>query len=196
MTDAYIDFLEELFPAISPYTAQRAKDAVREFSRYGSKAPFFAEPLDEEFQQGDIFSKVPFVYVDKKGQGQLAVLGGMLLTNSCDIVRNDNLQFAAMIPIDEYSRDDAKQEAVRSNENYEYLYFPDTRIDNQFVNFGLITSTSRAAFEKFVEDGHSERIASLSSIGYFLFITKLTVFFMRPEDSDVYASRKKAISAS
>ncbi len=121
MTDAYIDFLEELFPAISPYTAQRAKDAVREFSRYGSKAPFFAEPLDEEFQQGDIFSKVPFVYVDKEGQGQLAVLGGMLLTNSCDIVRNDNLQFAAMTPIDEYSRDGAKQEAVRSNENYEYL---------------------------------------------------------------------------
>jgi hypothetical protein len=172
MTDAYIDFLEELFPAISPYTAQRAKDAVREFSRYGSKAPFFAEPLDEEFQQGDIFSKVPFVYVDKEGQGQLAVLGGMLLTNSCDIVRNDNLQFAAMTPIDEYSRDAAKQEAVRSNENYEYLYFPDTRIDNQFVNFGLITSISRTAFEKFVEDGHSERIASLSSIGYFLFMAQ------------------------
>lgn len=42
------------------------------------------------------------------------MLGGMLLTNSCDIVRNDNLQLAAMTPIDEYSKDAAKQEAIRA----------------------------------------------------------------------------------
>ena len=71
----------------------------------------------------------------------------------------------------------------------EYLYFPDTDIGHSFVNFGLITSISREAFERFVSEGKSERIASLNETGYFLFITKLTVFLMRPEDGDVYASR-------
>lgn len=189
MIDGYIDFLEELFPAIAPYTAEKAKSAVREFSRNGTKAPYFIEPYDEDFQQGDIFSKVPFVYIDKEGHGQLAVTGGMLLTNSCDAMRNRNLQFAAMMPLDKYSNDPDILRSVKNNKNYDYLYYPDIKVSEMFVNFGLITSVSREAFGKFVSSGNSERMASLNMVGYFLFITKLTVFFMRPEDSDVMASR-------
>ena len=111
MMNGYIDFLERLFPAIEPYTAERAKEAVKEFSRYGTKTPFFSRPLDEDFQQGDIFTKVPFVYIDKNGKGQLAVTGGMLLTNSCDTTRNERLQFAAMAPLANYSTDPAQQDA-------------------------------------------------------------------------------------
>lgn len=194
MMDGYIDFLERLFPAIDPYTAARAKQAVKEFSRYGVKTPFFSKPLDSDFQQGDIFTKVPFVYVDRDGKGRLAVMGGMLLTNSCDTTRNERLQFAAMSSLDDYSCDPAHQEAVKSNINYEYLYFPDTDVSHSFVNFGLIASISREAFERFVLEGKSERIASLNETGYFLFITKLTVFLMRPEDRDVYASRGTSAS--
>jgi hypothetical protein len=189
MMDGYVDFLAKLFPVIDPYTARGAKDAMREFKRYGSKARFFSDPLDEDFQQGDIFSRVPFVYLDGKGQGQLAVLSGMLLNNSCDTTRNDWLQFAAMTPLDDYSTDAGKQEAVKSNKNFEYLYFPDTEVGDSFVNLGMISTISREAFDRFVASGKSERVHSLSAIGYFLFVTKLTVFFMRPEDSEVYASR-------
>lgn len=60
MMDGYIDFLENLFPSIEPYAAARAKEAVKEFSRYERKTPFFARPMDDDFQQGDIFTKVPF----------------------------------------------------------------------------------------------------------------------------------------
>lgn len=94
-----------------------------------------------------------------------------------------------MTPLTEYSTNQANVDAVKSNINFEYLYFPDTDISDSFVNFGLITSVSREAFQRFVDAGKSERIASLNPTGYFLFITKLTVFLMRPEDSDVYASR-------
>ena len=55
MMNEYISFLQKLFPAIDPYTAQQAKNAVKEFARYGEKTPFFTEPLDKDFQQGDIF---------------------------------------------------------------------------------------------------------------------------------------------
>ena len=41
MMNGYIDFLESLFPAIDPYTAERAKEAIGEFSRYNTKTPFF-----------------------------------------------------------------------------------------------------------------------------------------------------------
>lgn len=190
MMNGYIDFLKQLFPSIDPYTAQRAKEAVEEFSRYGIKTPFFSEPLDRDFQQGDIFTKVPFVYIDKSGKGQFAEIGGMLLTNSCDATRNERLQFAAMTPIAEYSTEPERQRSIKSNINYEYLYFPDSKVSDFFINFGLVTSVSREAFQKYVEMGKSERIASLNETGYYLFITKLTVFFMRPEDSDVYDSRR------
>lgn len=189
MIDGYIDFLEKLFPVIDPYTADGAKKAVREFQRYGVKTPFFTSPLDEDYQQGDIFSRVPFAYIDREGKGQVAVTGGMLLSNSCDVTRNDTLQFAAVAPLSNYSVDDFDVSAVTSNMNYEYLYFPDTNLGDSFVNFGLISTISRTVFEEYVQAGKSERIASLNSLGYFLFITKLTVFFMRPEDPEVYASR-------
>lgn len=191
MIDGYIDFLEKLFPAIDPYTAEGAKAAVREFNRYGVKTPFFTKPLDEDFQQGDIFTRVPFASIDGQGKGRLTVTGGMLLTNSCDVTRNANLQFAALTPIANYSTEPRFVDAVKSNVNYEYLYFPDTKFDDSFVNFGYISSVSRTAFERFVQMGKSERVASLNATGYFLFITKLTVFFMRPEDSQVYASRSE-----
>ena len=193
MMDDYINFLEILFPAIDPYTADRAKEAVREFSRYGTATPFFSRPLDEDFQQGDIFTRVPFVYIDNEGKGRLAMIGGMLLTNSCDATRNERLLFAAMTPLADYSTDQAQQAAVKSNINYEYLYFPDTEIGDSFINFGLIASISREAFQRFVEAGKSRRIASLNATGYFLFITKLTVFLMRPEDSEIFASRGLAM---
>jgi hypothetical protein len=190
MMDGYIAFLEKLFPAIDPYTANRAKDAVRNFAdHYDVKTRFFTSPLDQDFQQGDIFSRVPFVYIDRQGQAKVAMMGGMLITNSCDCTRNDQLQFAAVSSLTEYSNSAEYIDAVKSNINYQYIYFPDKETEDSFVNLGLITSISRKAFEAFVAAGKSERIASLNSTGYFLFITKLTVFFMRPEDSEVYASR-------
>lgn len=189
MMNEYISFLQKLFPAIDPYTAQQAKNAVKEFARYGEKTPFFTEPLDKDFQQGDIFSKVPFVYVDRNGQVQLAEVGGMLLTNPCDATRNELLQFAAVTPLESYSANPRNIVVVTSNINYQYLYFPDTKLHDSFVNLGLITSISRESFEGYVAAGKSERKVSLNLTGYFLFITKLTVFFMRPEDREVLISR-------
>ena len=167
MMNEYISFLQKLFPAIDPYTAQQAKNAVKEFARYGEKTPFFTEPLDKDFQQGDIFSKVPFVYVDRNGQVQLA----------------------EVTPLESYSANPRNIVAVTSNINYQYLYFPDTKLHDSFVNLGLITSISRESFEGYVAAGKSERKVSLNLTGYFLFITKLTVFFMRPEDREVLISR-------
>jgi hypothetical protein len=139
MMDGYIDFLEKLFPAIDPYTAVRAKEAVREFgSHYDVKTPYFTKPLNEDFQQGDIFSKVPFAYISSKGIGKVILTGGMLLTNSCDAIRSKRLQFAAMFPLSEYSADPERQKAIKSNTNYDYLYFPDTVVSDYFINFVMI----------------------------------------------------------
>lgn len=190
MMDAYIDFLETLFPAIDPYTAARAKDAVKEFSRYGRKGCFLTFPSDDEFQQGDIFSGVPFCFVDDGGQVRIMVSHGILLNNTCDAVRSDCLQFAAMSSFKDYSQDSAILDAVRSNINYDYLYFPDQKVDDKFVNFNLIGSVSRDAFRKAIKVGKIEKVASLNRTGYFLFLTKLTVYLMRPEDAEVYASRE------
>lgn len=190
MMDAYIDFLEKLFPAIDPYTASRAKDAVKEFSRYGRKGCFLTFPAGDDFQQGDIFSGVLFCFVADDGQVRIMVSYGILLNNTCDAVRSDRLQFAAMSSFKDYSQDSAILDAVKSNINYDYLYFPDQKVDDKFVNFNLIGSVSRDAFQKSIKVGKTERVASLNLAGYFLFLTKLTVYLMRPEDTEVYASRK------
>lgn len=189
MIPELVRFCERLFPSIDPYTAEGAKNALSQYKEAGHLRPFLTQPLDEGFQQGDIFSWVPFVEISDEGKPVVFMLKGLLLTNTCDCQRNDNLQFAAIWPVDEFSADLSKSDALRKNTLYQYLYYPDEALENDFIDFGLITSISRTAFEELVDLGKSARIATLSQIGYFMLLAKLTVFFMRPEDPEVNNSR-------
>jgi len=189
MLSELVAFLGELFPSISPYTKQGAMDAMKQFENYNIKSRFLTTSLDDDLQQGDIFTLVPFVFIDENGDVNTLITKGMLLTNSCDATRNDELQFAAMYRLEDYQRSGGDTRSIVNNKNYQFLYYPDNEIDGWYVDFGTITSISRVVFLRLMEEHKSERLASLNDIGWFVLITKLTVFFMRPDDPEVLESR-------
>ena len=71
-----------------------------------------------------------------------------------------------------------------------FNFIPGDLTEEYVIDFGLLTIVSRIKFEEAVSADKIRREVSLTTIGYFLFITKLTIFFMRPEDSEAYRSRE------
>ncbi len=186
-----IDFCEELFPGISPYTAERAKKALEQFESDGKKINLTTLDTFDYLAQGDIFTEIPITYISGEGTAETVLCKGMLLTNTCDNSRNDRLQFAAIHSIEELEENVGLQESVKHNKAYQFLYLPDSKLEDYFIDFGLITSLSRKVIEELLHKGKVQKIASLSQIGYYMFLAKLTVYFMRPEDVEANALRSE-----
>lgn len=112
-----------------------------------------------------------------------------LLTNTCDAVRDDNLIFAAIHPCEEFSKTAKDLVSIKGNHTFRLFYIPDPETQDLLIDFSLLTTLSRNTFLSLLQKGIVHRIAALSQIGYYMFICKLTVFFMRPEDVQVNKDR-------
>ena len=192
MITEFIDFCKEVFPSIDPYTAERAKTALLQFEKDGRIINYITNNLNKnEIYQGDIFTDMPFYYMQPDGTYGMAKYKAQLLTNTCDSVRNENLNFAAILPLNKFS--DKFQANIIKNKTYQFLYLPDNKTKDFVIDFGLINTISREAFIKAINYKKIKKIVSLSDIGYYMFICKLTVYFMRPEDIKVNNHRGENI---
>ncbi len=185
----FVDFCVDLFPNISPYHAENVKEVIgktlEEYNSISEKYPFLTTYNNQEITQGDIFSKIPFVYVTEDGQPQTACFRAQLLSNSCDIVRDDRLVFAAILPDEFEFKSKNFLDDVRKNIKYGYYCVPASNHKEYIIDFSLVASYPRRLFERFVSENKVHKIASLTNFGYYFFLTKLTIFYMRPESKEV-----------
>lgn len=188
MLPEFIEFCQKLFPCIDPYTAEQAKVAMRQFD--GDKGPSLVIPAPSlDYCQGDIYTEIPFYYTSKTGELRVIKRKAQLLSNTCDASRDDRLLFAAVHPLNDLADNASLVDAIRRNLRFSAFYLPDNIMEDEYVDFELINAMSREMFDKLCKTGKVRRIASLTQVGYFMLICKLTVFFMRPEDAQVNSER-------
>lgn len=188
MIPEFIDFVQKLFPNIDPYTKEQAKRAMQQFE--GISWPVLSQERDSfDLWQGDIFSEIPFFFSDETGQMKIIKRKALLLSNTCDAVRDKFLLFAAIHPLEEFKENPSMVDNIVRNKKYSAFYLPDRLLKDDFVDFELISTISREAFLSLCKADKVKRIASLTLVGYYMFICKMTVFFLRPEDVDVKDSR-------
>lgn len=188
MIPEFIDFVQKLFPNIDPYTKEQAKRAMQQFE--GISQPVLSQERDSfDLWQGDIFSEIPFFFSDETGQLKIIKRKALLLSNTCDASRDKFLLFAAIHPLAEFRENPSMVDNIVRNQKYSAFYLPDRLLKDDFVDFELISTISREVFLSLCQTGKVNRIASLTLVGYYMFICKMTVFFLRPEDVDVNDSR-------
>jgi hypothetical protein len=188
MIPEFIDFCTQLFPSIDPYTKEQAKKAMEQFENV--RGPVLTKVFDSfDLYQGDIFSEIPFFYTDEAGEVKLIIRKAQLLSNTCDASRDTNLLFAALHPLDEFKSNPSLIDSITKNKRYSTFYIPGEAVKNEYVDFELITTMSRENFLSLCQKGKVRRITSLSLVGYYMFLCKMTVFLMRPEDVEVNESR-------
>lgn len=185
MIKDFIQFTKELFPSINPYTKDKVDEAIRQFN-YDSLEWFTTKRLDQ-VSQGDIIEKLPFIFINDNGEKEIILAKGIILSNTCDISRDDYIIIAPLIDYSSFLEED-KKNIVRSNKYYDKLCFTNSQLDNYFVDFTRMTSFNRKVLFQLLET-KTKIDFSLNQYGYYFLLTKMTIYFMRPEDVDVNDSR-------
>ncbi len=194
MMQEFITFVQKLFPSIDPYIASQVSVAIKQFERKRCQDDDVKRPLYDFFTtgslgdylaQGDIIDNLPFVLLDPEtGEESFRELPGILLSNTCDAEREDYIIFAPLLP--KYEMYKQLQDNFSTNLTYNLMYFPDTHFSEYVIDLSLMRSFPR---EPIVSSDAYRKIASLNDFGYYLLLCKLTVYFLRPEDTDVQIAR-------
>jgi hypothetical protein len=198
------ELARKAFPIITMDDTEKLKEAIRlsypatdDNKKYITDRPITDYPMSNgdtasiSLVQGDIISGIPFLYTSTDGEIYSYKSCGILLSNTCDSVREDNLLIAPFRSLDEIIKPDHKS-AILSNQNYSYMYIPNNKVEivNSFIDFGRSNSINRELLTAFIEKGKSHRICSLTALGYYSLIVKLSIFIARAEDYDVLSYRK------
>lgn len=182
MLQAFARLIADLFPGVDPAN-------VREFLRkHWGKFPvpsdLFATQLPPKTCQGDILIPITFVVQDENGDFGQIEAPGMLLSHSCDLDTDDYVVFAACRPASRYAASNALS-SIRSNTVFNLFYLAGTpELGDVVVDFETVQSVRRTVLERSITNGSIRRLASLTTLGYYFLIAKLTVRFLRPQSSE------------
>lgn len=190
MTEALLQLLQDLFPSISPYTAERIKASLGQFSNDGGDSRQYVRSAPFSYiSQGDIISDLPFYYLDPEGSVRYFKETGMVLSNTCDSEHDDHVLVAPCFRLEDLTNID--RDKLRKNLIYSYFYLPISanQDDNLVVDFSLVNNISRRLLEQKLSERTFEKLYTLNLIGYYLFLIKLTVHLFRPEDTTVSSLR-------
>lgn len=109
MIQELIEFTTELFPSITPYTKDEIYTSIEKFQTEGRT---FTTTLENQFEylaQGDILYNIPFVRIDDDGNVKTFKANGMIMANTCDCDRRENILIAPFISIEKINRADKSQ---------------------------------------------------------------------------------------
>jgi hypothetical protein len=182
MLHAFARFVAHLFPSLE---GANAKAYLDRFWRYGPVwSDLYATVLSPKICQGDVVGPITFIAHTDSGDFAELVRPGMVLSHSCDIDQDEEILFAACFPAYMFRKHPSIGD-IRRNTVFGLIYLPGLPgIGDTIVDLGRVQSIRRSVFEEDLRAGKTKRHASLTTLGYYFLIAKLTVRFLRPQPSD------------
>ena len=189
MSEEFINLFKELFPSISTGT----KEQLQVFIKQHQENPklYYSLKSKNEIYQGDIISKIPFLYIKENGEIKQGILDGMIISHSCDIERKETILIAPVynmeLFIQEYKNNLHNINALKKNMIYDKFYLPQysSGYGDFITDLSCITTFEREYIYKGIKNDKIEILASLSQTGYYYFICKLTVHLLRMEAQEI-----------
>lgn len=189
MLSSFIDFVESVLPSIDPSAKNQAKKAIDQFNKDGHEVKYLmSSPLDK-ISQGDIISELQFNYYSEDGSLIVYKAPGMIMSTSCDIDQKDTLNIVPLLPIESISQNATFMSEVKKNHIYHLFYLPNYSLKDYIIDFSKTNSYNKDLIFAGIEKDRIHRLYSLSQVGLYFFIIKLTVFYMRKEDSTTLNNR-------
>lgn len=185
------DYCNQLFPSIDTEIKNAVRTAIEQIDM--SQKTWFMPKVLEDISQGDIISDLPFTIQKEDGNSITYKTKGMILSNTCDLVRDE---YVIIAPLYDISKGNFKKEQIRDLKDNVFsgkMCFKDSFLDNYFVDFSQSTSFNRRLIKTAIDRNIIQREASLTQFAWYLMIIKLTVYYMRVENHDWFESRNKGI---
>ena len=189
--NSFIDFVTSLFPSISPYTQLQTKNSLEQFYENGKTFECYNSKSLDGLCQGDIISNTPVIKVGTDGTLLKSIRTVIVLSNSCDIENDDYILVAPFYSFTEAELTDSQIVEMKRNRFYGKMYFPDVSEEEMFADFSFVQALPKSLICNNLRENKSYLIHSLNLVGYYLLLCKLTIHFMRPEDTGVQKSRDR-----
>ncbi len=184
------EIFEESFPAISPELRARLRSFLA--SDRADYKWLFDSSLRPELSQGDIVGLIPSFFFDgTKIQVSSEPCPAILLQHTCDmavddgVVRNFSYNFAPLFPIELISSYVKNVNDIVNNRISHKIYVGSIpEIGKEYVvDLNMVASFQGDWLHSAIDRGDVERYRSFSQAGYFFFLAKLTVHFLRADTS-------------
>ncbi len=190
MLGEFIDFVDSVLPSVDPEARDKAKTAIEQFNATGHSVEYILPKVLPLLSQGDVISEIPFSYFGEDGQQYTYKAKGMIISTSCHVDQKESINIVPVFPMSFFEMDDSQRYELKANRIFDFMYLPDFGMSDYFVDFSRINTYNKKLIVDSIKEKRIDRLFSLSQIGFYLFIIKLTVFLMRKEDNDTIDKRK------
>jgi hypothetical protein len=167
MIDEFINLLGAALPSIEPYKVHAAVDAIKSFAK-NNRINLIESPKKIDLIQGDIIGPV--------------------------IENDENLILSVC-----YSENDfyenfnhIKRGDIASNTIGNFFYIYKDAGDSYVCDLSDCTTYSKLLVQNLLETGKINRYGTLTQVGWYILILKLTYHFFRPEDVETHTERSIA----
>jgi hypothetical protein len=163
---------------------------------------FYSPSIPRNTYQGDIVDKLNVVYYEMENDtqeiGVLEDIPCMLLSHTCDMdfegkTRGKHVSVAPVFAFDEFAKNRPQGystkgwqsflEDLKANRITDILYIPEKKpLEASIILFDRIFSFNPLVLRDRADRNKTKRILSLSQIGFYFFLIKLTYHFARYED--------------
>jgi hypothetical protein len=175
-------------------TLDKQRELAAELSNFRDR-PYYTRQHAGEMLQGDGWSSIEIVRFENR---ERAKIGGILLSNSCDIEptnRRDfpsRIVFAPLVKLSAYEErlkwriDDQvianKLDAIRAQHVSSIFYLPaGGQLESEHI--AILDDLHTIPLEVFTAETKREKLFTLGQMGFYLFLMKLSIHFCRFQEN-------------
>ncbi len=186
--DEFADYIERVFPIPGLAFNDPVKTLEQFYFENIGAIKLVREPLTE-WAQGDIIDALPFADFNDNGEIVSSTKPGIIASSSCDLDRKEKIVFFPCIRSDTLQALSSYNSIIK-NKVFEFFYVGETAMGYKVVvDLNHPMSLPRERVLKNLELGRITRKHSLTREGWYLFITKFSMNYLRADDSDTMEKR-------
>lgn len=192
MLQEFVDLITSALPAIEPNKAEVAKRAIREFL-LGNSINLATTPNAIDIIQGDVIGPLKFYSINEQGELSERESLALVLTNTCDIENDGQIILCPCYSEQDFFRifPHINTSELKLNRFGSFFYIYRTANESFISDFSEFGNYSTDLIRKLLNDVSIKRYVTLTQIGWYFLIAKLTYHFMRPEDSATHFGRTR-----
>ena len=127
------EYCNQIFPSVDTEVKNAVRTAIKQVNM--NNRNWFMPQLLPELSQGDILNKLPFTIQKEDGSSKTYMTKGIVLSNTCDLSRDDYIMIAPLYDISKGPFDEGQIKDLKDNVFSGKMCFKQSELDNYFVDF-------------------------------------------------------------
>ncbi|QSJ15950.1 hypothetical protein JYQ62_29830 [Nostoc sp. UHCC 0702] len=184
-----VKFFNDAFPILPGSPFGEPEQSLRQF--YAEEIgviQVIRDPLPL-WAQGDILEPIPFIDWSEEGESVFFEAPGMIMNSTCDLDRKENIVLCPCLILTDLKELSAYKD-IPKNTVFDFFFLGKCLTGDEWVvDLSHPMTLPRHRIEKRIEEGSVTRKHSLTDKGWYLFITKFAIKYLRNDDFETMSQR-------